>query len=313
MLIMNKGAYIVATSLVSFFFLGLALFGFQVYDMPMYGLLFDDCNVSVYENVAYGDRERNVVDIYIPATVNKKSEYGLILFIHGGSWTSGDKSSMDESCRLFAAKGYVTASMNYSFLGKSDKEFVDFNTMLMEIASALSAVKEFAAIQGANISKAALSGYSAGAHLAMLFTYAMSDKSPVPILFVESKAGPADYRTFSFSSPEVQDIFSKFGITEEKDSSKLVQDENLVSMLQSVSPVFYVKKGAAPALLSYGKKDILVTWKNVESLLKAYEENGIEYVLVEYPNSTHALENDSLSAERSVKELARFAEYYFGY
>ena len=54
------------------------------------------------------------MDIYTPdgdTEINRP----LILFIHGGSFYGGDKSSVDcqDFCKEFAKKGYVTASVNY--------------------------------------------------------------------------------------------------------------------------------------------------------------------------------------------------------
>ena len=45
--------------------------------------------------------ERNIYDLYIPYSTEytKNKHNGIILFIHGGSWTSGNKSYMDYLAR----------------------------------------------------------------------------------------------------------------------------------------------------------------------------------------------------------------------
>ena len=45
---------------------------------------------TVLKDISYGNHERQKTDIFIPKTV--KSDSGLILFVHGGGWTEGDKS-----------------------------------------------------------------------------------------------------------------------------------------------------------------------------------------------------------------------------
>ena len=84
-------------------------------------------------------------------------------------------------------------------------------------------------------------------------------------------------------------------------------------MIQAVSPVFYVKSGAAPAILSYGRKDGLVVWENVVSMMNVLDSAAVEYTLVEYPNSAHSLDKDADSAQRSVETMLEYAKKYFGY
>ena len=277
---MNRSAYVISATLVLLFFVGMFIFVLQT------------DGVQIHENVSYGTRERNILDLYIPANVDKDAEQGVILFIHGGSWTSGDKSSMTDDCKAFAEKGYITATMNYSFLNFADESKSDFATMLTEIA-------------------AALSGYSAGAHLSMLYAYSMLDKSPLPILFVRSKAGPADYRTFSPSSPDLQEILARMG--NGNITADAMQSEQFIAMMQAVSPVTYVRSGVPPTLMAYGKQDTLVTWANAVSLTNAFEGSGVKYTLVEYPNSGHALDKDAASEQLCNKTMEDYAVKYFGY
>ena len=296
---MNRSAYVISATLVLLFFVGMFIFVLQT------------DGVQIHENVSYGTRERNILDLYIPANVDKDAEQGVILFIHGGSWTSGDKSSMTDDCKAFAEKGYITATMNYSFLNFADESKSDFATMLTEIAAALNKIKSYAAEQGINITKAALSGYSAGAHLSMLYAYSMLDKSPLPILFVRSKAGPADYRTFSPSSPDLQEILARMG--NGNITAAAMQSEQFIAMMQAVSPVTYVRNGVPPTLMAYGKQDTLVTWANAVSLTNAFEGSGVKYTLVEYPNSGHALDKDAASEQLCNKTMEDYAVKYFGY
>lgn len=312
---MNKGVYIIVVGLV---IAGLMFFIFRNNDVSVNrtcsNLAEQDDTVGVYKNIPYGGKERNLFDVYIPAAADKRDEHALILFLHGGSWTSGDKSSMAEDCRLFAERGYVTATMNYSFLNMNGEEKSDFTTMMTEISQALSAIKSYAAAQGVNVTKAALAGYSAGAHLALLYSYSMADNSPLPVLFVHSKAGPADFRTFSPESPDVQEFMGKMGVGNDKQSvQELFNSEKIVNMIQAVSPVSYVKKGGVAAILSYGRKDSLVVWENVASMMNALDVAGVEYTLVEYPTSAHGLDKDADSAQRSVEVMLDYAKKYFEY
>ena len=312
----NRGSHIIAGTLVLLFLAGFAVYALNLYEVPMWqmsgngGVAAD--TVQVHKDIKYGSRERNVLDLYIPPIADKSKEQGVILFLHGGSWTSGDKSSMTDDCRMYADKGYVTATMNYSFFGKSGDEMIDFTTMMTEIATALSTIKGYAAAQGVNISKAALSGYSAGAHLAMLYGYSMTEQSPLPVYFVHSKAGPADFSTFSLTSDDAKPILEKMGfggIAPEE----VAKNEKFIELIRAVSPVSYIRQGAPSTLLSYGKVDDLVVWENVNSLLNAFAARNVEYLLVEYPNSAHALDKDPESTQRTNEAMAKMVRDSFGY
>ena len=79
----------------------------------------DNYNESIGEingGEDYPKNERNVYTLYIPySSLNKKDEYnGIFLFIHGGSWTGGNKENIEFLCSRYAKMGYITATMGYT-------------------------------------------------------------------------------------------------------------------------------------------------------------------------------------------------------
>ena len=317
-IVMNKSSYLISGTLVMLFIAGLVIFVLNVYDAPMIPMYNSTAvaengdTVCVCSDVRYGNKERNVLDIYIPAKADKEREHGLMLFLHGGSWTSGDKASMASECRYFADRGYVTATMNYSFLNMAGEEKTDFTTMLTEIATSISTIKGYLMAQGINITKVALSGYSAGAHLAMLYGYSMGAQSPLPVVFVHSKAGPADFSTFDLTTEDAKAMMTKMG-PEGASPEDIARSEEFVRLMHSISPVSYVNGDTPPTLLSYGRQDTLVVWENVVSLVNAFGATGVEYKLVEYPNSNHGLDKDADSSRHSLEAMNEYAATYFGY
>ncbi len=59
---------------------------------------------DVFKDLAYGEAERNIMDIYVPESAYENEYNGVILYIHGGSWTGGNKEDIAEKCRCFAKK-----------------------------------------------------------------------------------------------------------------------------------------------------------------------------------------------------------------
>ena len=61
------------------------------------------------------DKERHILDVYLPkkAAPNAAAGYPVVLFIHGGSWTSGNKNIYTFIGRRLAKQGVVAVVINY--------------------------------------------------------------------------------------------------------------------------------------------------------------------------------------------------------
>lgn len=258
---------------------------------------------KVYSDIVYSTKsERNVLDLYIPEAAYEREENGFLLFLHGGSWAMGNKEDKAADCIEAAARGYIAATMSFSLLS----EDYALDTVLDEIGLAIEAVKEFAAEKGINITKVAPSGYSSGAHLAMMYSYARADESPVEIAFTANRVGPSDFSTdaWGIAGPALacslagEDIVSKF-----------TEDE----IIAYVSPVTYVTKDSVPSLFGYGGLDVVVPKGNRESILNAFKNAGAEYDYVFYPISGHGLKLNHVTpaAKKYTEKLFDYCEKYF--
>ena len=77
-------------------------------------------DVQVFKDVQYGVNkgfdEKDVdlkFDAYIPAYTSATQKFPLVLFVHGGGFTSGDKSNGSASMVQFAKSGFVGVTINY--------------------------------------------------------------------------------------------------------------------------------------------------------------------------------------------------------
>ena len=61
-------------------------------------------------DVAYGEDEKQRLDIYSP---KGSKEAPVVIFVHGGEWTKGDKSEVSYKPKFFNEKGIVFVSANY--------------------------------------------------------------------------------------------------------------------------------------------------------------------------------------------------------
>ena len=131
------------------------------------------------------------MDIYTAAN-DTATNRPLIIFIHGGTYTGGDKSSVDcvDFCEFFAKRGYVTASINYrladnplSFLFVQEEQYL---TVLKSVADVKAAIRFFRKDiangnnYGVDENTIFVGGSSAGAITAIHLAY-IDDISDLPI------------------------------------------------------------------------------------------------------------------------------------
>ncbi len=117
-----------------------------------------------FENVAYGEDKKQVVDVYIPQNASNSP---IIVMVHGGAWKYGDKTmrgNISSKASHYVRNGYIFVSVDYRLLPTPpDKQAQD-------VARALAMVQEKAHSWGGDTSRIVLMGHSAGAHLVALLS-----------------------------------------------------------------------------------------------------------------------------------------------
>ncbi len=265
---------------------------------------------TVHTDISYGLSERNYLDIYVPETAYDRKENACVLFIHGGSWSNGDKKEMASRCIELAEKGYITATMNYTLYSAGNADSFTVDIMLDEIGLALEKIKDFSSYEGLNIKKAALSGFSSGGHISLLYSYTRADKSPVPLVFTANMVAPSllSYEIWGDLCPVIVSGLTGLEITAENINSDMAK-----KAIARVSPVTYINKNTMPSLFAYAGKDPIVKKENAEAVAEKFEQVGAKYDLVFYPDSFHTLLNNPEQHEIYLETLDRYCKDYFGY
>jgi acetyl esterase/lipase len=116
----------------------------------------------VHNDVPYGgpNEKLNTLDIYSPADVTKAP---VMIFVHGGEWTRGDKANVSSKPKFFNDNGVVFVSVNYR-LSPADKHPAQVD----DVATAIAWVKKHIDQFGGDPSKIVIMGHSAGCHIVML-------------------------------------------------------------------------------------------------------------------------------------------------
>ena len=122
----------------------------------------DAAEVVAERDVVYAGGERPLRwNVFRPAAPSGDAPVALLL--HGGGWRVGDRAAMTEACTAFARLGYVAIAPEYRLLGEAP-----WPAPLSDARTAIRAVRAGAKALGVSADHIFLTGYSAGAHLALI-------------------------------------------------------------------------------------------------------------------------------------------------
>ena len=115
-------------------------------------------------NIRYSDEPSSrqdalCLDIY-PV---KGTNLPVVIFVHGGGWFRGDKSSVDLKPAAFNSRGYIFISVNYRLIPE-----VNVIQQMQDVSRATAWVKSNVSKYGGDPQRIILLGHSAGAHIVAL-------------------------------------------------------------------------------------------------------------------------------------------------
>lgn len=151
-------------------------------------------NTMVRRDVAYGKHAKQRLDIYYPKGVQGAP---IVIFIHGGEWTRGDKAAVSYKPKFLNENGIILISVNYRLTPE-----VTHPAHVRDVAAAIAWVREHATEFGGDPKKIVLMGHSAGCHLATLVALD-------PRYLAQVKLRPSDLRGVVAWSGGAYDLVEK--------------------------------------------------------------------------------------------------------
>jgi acetyl esterase/lipase len=215
------------------------------------------------------DGQKLALDLYVPA----KQRPPLIVWVHGGAWSGGSKSDMPLG--HLVPEGFAIASVDYRLSGVAP-----FPAQAQDIKAAIRFLRANASKLGIHADRIAISGGSAGAHLAQLVGVTHGNRE------LEGAASAAG------GSSDVQAIVSFYGMS---DFTTILQQSTShglnvrVPALQALlggqpdekpdlarlaSPVFHVNAKSPPLLLLHGDEDPQAPFEQSREMEAAYKKAG---------------------------------------
>lgn len=220
--------------------------------------------VRVEKNINYaGNTEiANTLNIY-----HKKGDVqnqDVIVFIHGGSWSSGKKETYWWLGRNLAKKNIVTAVINYPLAPNAT-----YKEMAAASAIAVKWVTANIKAYGGNPNRIFLMGHSAGGHLCELIN-----------------ADPQYFQALGMENPIKGVVLDDaFGLDMDEYLTKAERDDNYTDFLRTFSttqqnwqlgsPLYYVKNINNPHLIFYGSKTYQAIQLQSERIYKTLQTQNV--------------------------------------
>jgi len=244
-------------------------------------------------NIQYGSSTQQIMDVYLPA--NRNSTTKTFILVHGGGWSGGSKSQLDYLVTLLKKEfpQYAIVNINYRL---ATAESPAFPKQIEDLQMAIDFIKK--SDYGVS-NQFAFIGVSAGAHLAMLYSYKYDSKSE--ILALASIVGPTDFTDPYYTSHPYYHYAALY---------LLGSVTNTQEAAIGISPAVHVSATSAPTIMFYGGKDPMVPESQARRLKAKLDAFNIPNKLYLFNNGGHVNWNPQVMANFQIK-LTDFLREHF--
>lgn len=247
---------------------------------------------QVYTNIAYYDGPdahpvKHRLDLFVPEGLKNAP---VLLFVHGGGWTSGDKNLYSFIGRAFAEQGFATAVINYRLSPQ-----VQHPAHIEDVARAFSWVHTNIAQYGGNPEKIFVMGHSAGGHL-------------VALLALDEKYLQAHGLTLA-AIKGVIPISGVYDVTEAFTLYRSVFGAD-PQQRQDASPITHVGPNKPPFSILYAQFDFPGLGTQAQQLLALLRQHENEATITEIPNRDHVtiITNIGAPNDQTTQEILKFLQ-----
>ena len=214
----------------------------------------DSAALTVERDVVYGTAQGTplLLDLAMPKTGN--GPFPVVVFLHGGGWSEGNRQEMNHFIEGVAGLGYVGVTVAYRLVPAAR-----FPAQLEDCKAAVRWLRANAAKYRINPKRIGVVGFSAGGHLASMLGVTGKNDG------LEGAGGNPD------QSSRVQAVVSFFGLTDfsTRDWPRDLENgviepflggsfANHADEYRRASPITYVTSDAPPFLFFHGSEDKLV-------------------------------------------------------
>lgn len=256
-----------------------------------------------HKNIVYVSNSNNPslqsLDIYSP---RNGSKLPVVLFVHGGGWTTGDKKTRSHFAKrdFFIRNNMVFVSINYRMAPQ-----FNFPAYPQDVASAISFVKNNIQKYKGDANNIFLMGHSAGAHLAALASiddrYLSTQTTGAKNVSLKDIKGTMLLDGAGYDIPMVLENNKK------KKRKKMYVNAfgSTKNEWANASPITHISpnKNIPPFLIFYVQKRKIAE-EQTTNFGSALSEAGVSVKVVPIKNSSHKKINVSFGLKKGIKERA---------
>ena len=243
------------------------------------------------EDLIYGtwnDQPLRLI-VYKPAGTTPRQAAPVLLYIHGGGFSFGDRFEGGTNHHWFADRGALVLSIDYT-LSSADRHLWDTSTSQVGCAMAWTAAN--AARFGGDASRLSLMGSSAGGNLAINAAYLAnagrlesSCGGTVPrVAAVIALYPPVDLAAAGESrEPGMSDAARAFNANYLGGNAEQYPDR-----YRFVASATHINAAAPPTLLIFGENDHLVPPSATDRFAEQAQRSGIKVQAIRFPYGDHA-------------------------
>jgi acetyl esterase/lipase len=263
------------------------------------------------------------LDLYEPASKPKQAPRAVVIFVHGGGWTTGDARHLDGFDDLpgllagFAAKGYVVAGVNYRLASEAR-----FPGPIQDVKAAIRWLRGRAGDYKLDTTRFLIWGAEAGGHIAAMVGASCGVAPLEPAADAKSKA--------TLASDCVQGVVDWYGPADlaswkpegaESGSTRLGAHlgcepaDCAPGLVRAASPVSYISALTPPFLIQHGSADTRVPPDQSQALNTALASQHVPSEILIYPglgaDFTRDGAPDKAGREKAVSDMEAFVARLF--
>jgi acetyl esterase/lipase len=250
----------------------------------------DKVEVRFDQPYAGASNRFQMLDLYLPKQRADDKPLPVVVFIHGGGWSGGDRKGYGAQAIALASTGkYAAASVGYRLSAEAK-----WPEQIYDCKAAIRWLRGHARELNIDPDKIGATGGSAGGHLVTLLGVTGGNKElegsigeytsqSSRVTCVVNVCGPTD-----MAAPLMQGEAAKTddpavsGLLGGKVSEKL-------ELARQASPLTYVSADAAPIMTIHGTQDMRVNFTNAEKLDAALKKAGATSLLIPMVNAGHGI------------------------
>lgn len=270
-----------------------------------------DDRIVVERDIAYNDHgKRGFLDIYRPAA--DVSDAPVLLQVHGGAWTIGTKEQQGlPLMRHLAAKGWVCVAINYRLAPRDA-----FPAHIIDVKQAIAWIRQHIAAYGGDPSYVAITGGSAGGHLASLAALTAGDPAWQPGF--EDADTSVQCAVPHYGVYDVAGLTDLPGVTTMRDGflgPRVLQTsyDDDPSAFEAASPLARITDEAPDFFVIHGSHDTLVDVRQARTFVQRLEETSSSSVVyAELPGAQHAFDIfPSIRSAHVVRAIDRYLHWHW--